>query len=44
MNQNYGGYTGGGMVANTGMFPDQSMMRQPDYQQRMRAPYMQVIS
>lgn len=43
MNQNYGGYGGGGATMNTGMFPDQSMMRTPEYQQRMRPPYMPVI-
>lgn len=42
MNQNYGGYGGGGMVGNSGMFPDQTLMRTPEYQQRMRPPYMQV--
>ncbi|XP_014240194.1 mediator of RNA polymerase II transcription subunit 12 isoform X2 [Cimex lectularius] len=41
INQNYGGYGAGGMVTNTGMFPDQPMMRTPEYQQRMRGPYMQ---
>ncbi|XP_073983833.1 mediator complex subunit kohtalo isoform X3 [Rhodnius prolixus] len=41
MNQNYGGYGGGGMVGNSGMFPDQTLMRTPEYQQRMRPPYMQ---
>uniref|UniRef100_A0A0A9YNL5 Mediator of RNA polymerase II transcription subunit 12 n=1 Tax=Lygus hesperus TaxID=30085 RepID=A0A0A9YNL5_LYGHE len=42
MNQNYGAYGGGGMVNNPNMFPDQSMMRTPEYQQRMRPPYMQA--
>ncbi|XP_066905955.1 mediator of RNA polymerase II transcription subunit 12 isoform X3 [Halyomorpha halys] len=40
MNQSYGGYGGGAATMNAGMFPDQSMMRTPEYQQRMRPPYM----